>query len=66
MTTAEAQNWYYIKRQEASEVFILKIFDSVKGEAEFSPHTGVDAIYGADGVEVPRESIEVRLIVCYL
>jgi hypothetical protein len=63
----EKQKWYYIKRQEPDEAFILKIYDSkvVPGQAEFTPHTGVDDINGADGLEKPRESIEVRLVACY-
>jgi hypothetical protein len=65
----EAQKWYYIKRQEADEAFILKIYDSNfragSGQAEFPPHTGVDNLNGADGPETPRESIEVRVVACY-
>jgi hypothetical protein len=65
---AEAQKWHYIKRQEADEPFILKIYDSkfVPDQAEFTPHTGVDNLNGADGPEMPRESIEVRVVACYL
>ncbi|KAF2704929.1 hypothetical protein K504DRAFT_506403 [Pleomassaria siparia CBS 279.74] len=63
----ENQKWYYIKRQQPDEVFILKIFDShvLPGGAEFTPHTGVDELNGADGPETPRQSIEVRLVACY-
>ncbi|KAH8591312.1 hypothetical protein B0O99DRAFT_632435 [Bisporella sp. PMI_857] len=62
------QNWYYIKRQGPEDCFILKIYDSavLPGQAEFAPHTGVDDLHGADGPEEPRESIEVRVVVCYL
>jgi hypothetical protein len=65
---SDSQKWYYIKRQEADEAFILKIYDSkyTSGQAEFTPHTGVDNLYGADGPEMPRESIEIRLVACYL
>lgn len=48
---------------------MLKIYDSrvvLPGEAQFAPHTGVDEINGADGPESPRESIEVRVVACYL
>lgn len=64
---ADVQKWYYIKQQEADEIFILKIFDSklLDGEAPYTPHTGVDELFGADGPETPRESIEVRVVVCY-
>lgn len=64
---ADAQKWWYIKRQEANEAFILKIYDSkvLPGQADFAPHTGVDELNGADGPEAPRESIEVRLVACY-
>ncbi|OAA56711.1 Amino acid/polyamine transporter I [Niveomyces insectorum RCEF 264] len=63
----DAQKWYYIKRQEPDECLILKIYDSSvrDGQAEYAPHTGVDDLRGADGAETFRESIEVRLIVCY-
>lgn len=63
----EAQKWYYIKRQEPDEAFILKIYDSefLPGQAEYTPHTGVDNLNGLDGPEVPRESIEVRVVTCY-
>ena len=62
------QKWYYIKRQEVDEAYILKIYDSrvLPGQAEFTPHTGVDNLNGADGPETPRESIEVRVVACYL
>lgn len=63
----EEQKWYYIKRQEPGEFIILKIYDSATGpgDAECAPHTGVDDLHGADGPETARESIEVRLVVCY-
>ncbi|KAF2027950.1 hypothetical protein EK21DRAFT_70797, partial [Setomelanomma holmii] len=63
----EEQKWYYIKRQEADEALMLKIYDSqvLPGQAEFTPHTSVDNLKGADGPESPRESIEVRVVVCY-
>ncbi|KAI0470549.1 hypothetical protein GGR56DRAFT_133773 [Xylariaceae sp. FL0804] len=60
-----AQRWYYIKRQEADEVFILKIYDSTATRAEYTPHTGVDVLHCDDGPLEPRESIEVRLVACY-
>jgi hypothetical protein len=61
------QKWYYIKRQEVDELIILKIYDSkvLPNMAKYSPHTGVDNLNGADGPEAPRESIEVRAVVCY-
>lgn len=64
----DIQKWYYIKRQEVDEAYILKIYDSEVrlGQAEFTPHTGVDNLNGADGPETPRESIEVRVVACYL
>ncbi|RDW74861.1 hypothetical protein BP6252_06003 [Coleophoma cylindrospora] len=63
----EEQKWYYIKRQEPDEYLLLKIYDSntLPGHAEFTPHTGVDDLHGADGPETARESIEVRLVACY-
>ena len=66
---ADEQKWYYVKRQEPEDVLLLKIFDSNDlqsgGQAEYTPHTGVDDLHGADGPETPRESIEVRAVVCY-
>ncbi|EXJ79492.1 hypothetical protein A1O1_08756 [Capronia coronata CBS 617.96] len=64
----DPQRWFYIKRQEPDECFILKIYDSnvLPGQAEYTPHTGVDDLRGADGPETHRESIEVRLVACYL
>ncbi|KAK6073415.1 methyltransferase [Seiridium cupressi] len=63
----DSQKWYYIKRQEADEAYILKIYDSrvLDGQAKYSPHSGVESLNGADGPEVPRESIEVRAVACY-
>jgi hypothetical protein len=63
----DAQKWYYIKRQESDEAYILKIYDSqvLPGQAEFTPHTGVDNLHGADGPEAPRESVEVRVVACF-
>jgi hypothetical protein len=62
-----SQKWYYIKRQEPDECIIIKIYDSSvgPGQAEYGPHTGVDELFGIDGPEEPRESIEVRLVACY-
>lgn len=67
INSTELQKWYYIKKQEPDEAFILKIYDSqiLNGQAEFTPHTGVDDLFGADGPETPRESIEVRIVACY-
>jgi len=39
--------------------------NTLPGDAEYTPHTGVDDLHGADGPETARESIEVRLVVCY-
>lgn len=66
--SVEEQQWYYIKRQEPDECLLLKIYDSktIPGYAEYTPHTGVDNLYGADGPETARESIEVRLVACYV
>lgn len=65
--STDAQKWYYIKRQDVDEPIILKIYDSkvLPGQAEYAPHTGVHDLKGADGPELPRESIEIRAVVCY-
>jgi hypothetical protein len=63
----DTQKWYYVKRQDVDEPIILKIYDSqvLPGQADYAPHTGVEDLRGADGPEMPRESIEIRAVVCY-
>ncbi|KAH8879770.1 hypothetical protein GQ53DRAFT_23822 [Thozetella sp. PMI_491] len=63
----DEQKWYYIRRQEPDECILLKLYDSktLPGQSEYAPHTGIDDLHGIDGPESPRESIEIRLVVCY-
>ncbi|KAK4702295.1 hypothetical protein P7C70_g3928, partial [Phenoliferia sp. Uapishka_3] len=60
------QKWFYMPRQQVDEFILLKIYDSHvrEGDALDVPHTGCD-IHGFDGLERPRESIEVRVVAVY-
>ena len=66
-----AQRWNYIQHQRPDEVVLLKCFDSLQGSggnALFGPHVALQDVKGEpawDGPQLPRESIEVRLIVLH-
>ncbi|GAA5901896.1 hypothetical protein JCM6882_008703 [Rhodosporidiobolus microsporus] len=65
------QRWSYISHQKPSEVLMLRCYDSnmgKNGEALFSGHVACDVLNEPklEGVkEVPRMSVEVRLIVLH-
>ncbi|KAK9809195.1 hypothetical protein WJX72_011143 [[Myrmecia] bisecta] len=51
--------WYYTKGMNADEAYVFVCYDSRKGRARFTPHTGfIDHSAPADAP--PRESIEIR------
>ncbi|KAK9817716.1 hypothetical protein WJX72_001133 [[Myrmecia] bisecta] len=51
--------WYYTKGMTTDEAYVFVCYDSRKGRARFTPHTGfIDHAAPADAP--PRESIEIR------
>jgi hypothetical protein len=67
---AAAQRWNYISHQLPSEAIFLRCYDSWQGrdgKAKFGPHVAGD-VTGEKKLElpeVPRTSIEVRLVVLH-
>lgn len=59
----EEHSWYYLSDMKPEEVFIFKQFDSKRDIAWRCAHTSVE-IPGTENLP-PRESIEVRALVCY-
>lgn len=51
--------WYYAKGMSTDEAYVFKCYDSRKGLARFTPHTGFDDPTAAAGAP-PRESVEIR------
>lgn len=57
-----AHRWFYAPQMRADEAILIKSYDSDAGAARFAPHTSFeDPTAPAD--LLPRESIEVRLLV---
>src|SRR5206468_3753279 len=62
-------DWYWISGQEPDEVVLLKLFDSEELDGEGrprctqTPHASF-SLEGIDEVLEPRESVEVRVVVC--
>jgi hypothetical protein len=63
-------DWYWISGQEPDEVVVLKLFDSeeLDGEGRLrctqTPHASF-SLEGIGEVLEPRESVEVRVVVCF-
>jgi hypothetical protein len=59
-------DWYWISGQEPEEVVVLKLFDSeeVEGWCTQTPHASF-SLEGMEEVREPRESVEVRVVVCF-
>jgi hypothetical protein len=58
-----AQMWYYLRDQMPGEVWMFKCFESDVDKARFAPHTAF--LNPLDGIGLPRQSIELRALVCY-
>lgn len=65
LTFNPAHRWYYAPAMQADEALLLKCYDSVRdGRARFMPHTSfADPAAPAD--MLPRESIELRMLVFF-
>jgi hypothetical protein len=57
--------WYWMSDQKPDEVLLIKIFDSEAGQGRVTrtPHASFEIECAPD--EPPRESIEVRAVVCF-
>ncbi|OAX38477.1 hypothetical protein K503DRAFT_741154 [Rhizopogon vinicolor AM-OR11-026] len=59
-----SHRWKYKKEMKQDEVVLIKCYDSAKGVAVFTPHTGFKDP-SASREAPPRESIELRALVFY-
>ena len=59
-------DWYWISGQRVDEVVMLKLFDSEErqGRCTQTPHASF-SLEGMGEVLEPRESVEVRVVVCF-
>lgn len=57
--------WYWLSNQRPDEVLMIKIFDSedAEGRVTRTPHASFEI--ECDEGEPPRESIEMRAVICY-
>jgi hypothetical protein len=57
--------WYWMSNQRSDEVLMIKVFDSeaASGRVTGTPHASFEIACSED--ELPRESIEVRAVVCF-
>ena len=65
LTYNPAHQWFYAPAMRTDEALLLKCFDSERdGRARFMPHTSFeDPTAPAD--KLPRESIELRVLVFF-
>ena len=60
-----SHKWYWMSNQQPDEVLLIKIFDSetANGRVMRSPHASFEIECDED--EPPRESIEIRAVLCF-
>jgi hypothetical protein len=62
---ASGQRWFYFSRMQPDEAMLIKCFDSARdGRTRYTAHTGF-ANPHAPSETPPRESIEVRTLLCF-
>jgi hypothetical protein len=62
---SSGQRWFYFSRMQLNEAMLFKCFDSAQdGRTRYTAHTGF-ANPHAPAETPPRESIEVRTLLCF-
>ncbi|KAI5479264.1 7alpha-cephem-methoxylase P8 chain related protein [Pseudohyphozyma bogoriensis] len=61
---SDKHQWYYVSEMQPDEALLLKCWDNSEDGGARTPHTGfVDDKYKGQEIELPRQSIEVRVLV---